>query len=742
MAAFVGGQNAAANAAVESDHAERYTHLRNVLGDDVFAGVRAAKLLVVGAGGIGCELLKNLVLSGFRDIETIDLDTIDVSNLNRQFLFRPEHVGQPKAVVAKEAVQSACFNPDPAVNIVAYHGNIKDPKFGLSYFKQFTIVLNALDNLSARRHVNRLCLAANIPLIDAGTTGYLGQVTVIQKGNTECYDCTQKSGQKVYPICTIRSTPDKPVHCIVWAKELHKLLFGVRSESMLHEELVGPDGKRSVFMDAVNAHPGDAKDATRAYAKQVFDAIFFAEIEKKLAMKDRYKTAKHKPQALSLARVETMREGANAAAAAGSGGSSSTAAATALPDQRVPTLPECADNFIQSVMNMWSSSNTAGNSGSGGGRREEIGNAVFDKDDDLALDFVAAAANLRAHIFGIPLQSRFDTKSIAGNIIPAIATTNAIVAGIQVLEAWKIIRAMCTQQKNNNTTGEVAGPVAADTASGADDNTLDCSKACCTTYLARTPNQNGKVLMPSPLYPPNPKCYVCASAKLHLATDVNVFTLEDLVAKVLKAKLGFNEPCIYVGDSGVYEEGEDCDEGLKTNLLKTLKDLPAGGVQDGSMLKVEDFSQNLECDILVAHRDKKTFDELKTPEFFEISGDAPQNKPVGDDDGTTGNDGGSNGDDDDGSDLEIIEAMEAEDDTNSASSSSGTSSTISTTTTTTNKRKRVDSDPKSSPGSQSAQGQQDDDTRVAGSMGDSKRVRLNGSIDDSEDSVEIIDMTD
>ena len=54
---------------------------------------------MVGAGGIGCELLKTLVLSGFEDIEMIDLDTIDVSNLNRQFLFRKRHVGMSKAQV-------------------------------------------------------------------------------------------------------------------------------------------------------------------------------------------------------------------------------------------------------------------------------------------------------------------------------------------------------------------------------------------------------------------------------------------------------------------------------------------------------------------------------------------------------------------------------------------------------------------------------------------------------------------
>jgi len=52
-----------------------------------------SKILVVGAGGIGCELLKNIVLTGFRNIEVIDLDTIDVSNLNRQCLFQKQHGG-------------------------------------------------------------------------------------------------------------------------------------------------------------------------------------------------------------------------------------------------------------------------------------------------------------------------------------------------------------------------------------------------------------------------------------------------------------------------------------------------------------------------------------------------------------------------------------------------------------------------------------------------------------------------
>ena len=65
---------------------------------------------------------------------------------------------------------------------------------------------------------------------------------------------------------------------------------------------------------------------------------------------------------------------------------------------------------------------------------------TFDKDDEDTLDFVAASANIRSTVFGIERKSRFDIKQMAGNIIPAIATTNAIVAGLCVLQSFKVLK--------------------------------------------------------------------------------------------------------------------------------------------------------------------------------------------------------------------------------------------------------------------------------------------------------------
>jgi len=362
------------------------------------------------------QILKNLALTGFKYIELIDLDTIDVSNLNRQFLFRPEHVGQPKAIVAGNAAKR--FNPD--LTVVSYHENIKNPKFNMKYFEKFNLVLNALDNIDARRHVNRLCLAANRPLIDSGTTGYLGQVVPILKGKTACYECYPKPTQKVYPICTIRSTPDKPVHCIVWAKECFKLLFNQPSESMLFED--ESTDETSTYMHLIPYPTEVTVDAVMQYGKDLLTALYSTEIDKRLAM-DVYKTAKVVPAALELSDIHQAVEACRASLT----NTSTTSSSTAGWDHRIFSLQENIIQFLTCLYEV------------GVKDRQLIGQLSFDKDDLWAMKFVTAASNLRSHVFTIPLLSFHDAKGVAGNIIPAIATTNAIVAGIQVMQAVKLI---------------------------------------------------------------------------------------------------------------------------------------------------------------------------------------------------------------------------------------------------------------------------------------------------------------
>lgn len=104
-----------------------------------------AKVLLVGTGGIGCEVLKNLAMAGCKEIHCVDLDTIELSNLNRQFLFRKKDIGRSKAITAVESVKQWAIE---GTLIEAYFCDIKDKKiFSLEFFNSFDVVLNALDNI-------------------------------------------------------------------------------------------------------------------------------------------------------------------------------------------------------------------------------------------------------------------------------------------------------------------------------------------------------------------------------------------------------------------------------------------------------------------------------------------------------------------------------------------------------------------------------------------------------------------
>lgn len=157
--------------------------LEIVYGKEITEKITSSKVLVVGAGGIGCELVKALSMSGFKDVTVIDLDTIDISNLNRQFLFRREHVGKSKSTCLEKAIS----DQNPNIKVQSFEGKIQESRFSYIFFCEFTIVINALDNVEARYHVNKMCFNLGIPLVEAGTKGYSASMTPILKNVTECY---------------------------------------------------------------------------------------------------------------------------------------------------------------------------------------------------------------------------------------------------------------------------------------------------------------------------------------------------------------------------------------------------------------------------------------------------------------------------------------------------------------------------------------------------------------------------
>jgi molybdopterin/thiamine biosynthesis adenylyltransferase len=147
-----------------------------------------SKAILIGAGALGCVAGVNLALAGVGEIVLIDMDTVAVSNLNRQLLFRDEHVGEEKALVAADALHQM----NPTITVTGLTRRVEHvPKttFQPSKQGQKVVVVDGLDNFDTRRWVNSFCVNAKLPLISGGMYGFLGNVQVILPGRTPCLEC-------------------------------------------------------------------------------------------------------------------------------------------------------------------------------------------------------------------------------------------------------------------------------------------------------------------------------------------------------------------------------------------------------------------------------------------------------------------------------------------------------------------------------------------------------------------------
>jgi ubiquitin-like 1-activating enzyme E1 B len=196
------------------------------------------------------------------------------------------------------------------------------------------------------------------------------------------------------------------------------------------------------------------------------------------------------------------------------------------------------------------------------------------------MNFVVSSSNIRSAIFNIPFKSHFDIKSMAGNIIPAIATANAIIAGQIVIHALRILSGKYEQ--------------------------------CQTVFLRKMPNHKGGILVKDKyLEKPNPKCMVCSTdGEIVLSTDIYNFTVKQFEELVLKKKLNMVAPDVLVDGRMIISSDEDDEVDL---YGKTLAEV---GVGDGSRFSVDDYFQNYSIKIKLYQKEKS---EEEDPDF-EIFG--------------------------------------------------------------------------------------------------------------------------
>lgn len=178
------------------DDTDRYSRLR-LISWWRQERLSASRVLVVGAGALGNEVLKNLALVGVGTIFVIDKDRIEASNLSRSVLFRSEDGGRAKADVAAERTRQL----NPEIRVIAIVGDVMTA-LGLGLFAEMDVVISCLDNREARLWVNRQCWKTTTPWVDAGIQEIQGVVKVFVPPDSACYECAMTA--RDYQLINLR----------------------------------------------------------------------------------------------------------------------------------------------------------------------------------------------------------------------------------------------------------------------------------------------------------------------------------------------------------------------------------------------------------------------------------------------------------------------------------------------------------------------------------------------------------
>lgn len=464
----------------------RYDGQTAVFGNEFQKKIGALKYFVVGAGAIGCELLKNFAMMGVGAIDgnvfVTDMDLIEKSNLNRQFLFRPQDVQRAKSVTAAKAVRKM----NPLMRVTAHENRVgpeTEKCYDDTFFENLDGVANALDNVDARIYIDRRCVYYAKPLLESGTLGTKGNTQVVVPFLTESYSSSQDPPEKSIPICTLKNFPNAIEHTLQWARDMFEGVFRQAAEAAAQfiedpnfvertSRLPGSQGLEAfeaVKTALMDERPLSFEDCVswarnhfqEQYHNQIVQLLFnFPSDQLTSSGQPFWSGPKRCPKPIKFDPEDPLHLDFIVAAA------NLKAEVYSIPQNRnreqikeivsKVQVPEFVPRSGVKIAINDSQLQMA--NGDGGLDSEKVSRILeklpskekladlrikpleFEKDDDnnLHIDFIVATSNLRATNYGIPNADRHKSKLIAGKIIPAIATTTSVVAGFVCLELIKL----------------------------------------------------------------------------------------------------------------------------------------------------------------------------------------------------------------------------------------------------------------------------------------------------------------
>eukprot|EP01035_Chromulina_nebulosa_P018936 gene18936-24743_t len=442
-----------------------------VYGRELADEIRSLNIFIVGSGAIGCELLKSFALTNIgtknSTVYLTDMDHIERSNLNRQLLFRERHIGRSKAEVANEMIRTI----NPTINIKSFNSKVDistEELFNHKFYEQIDIITTALDNVDARRYIDSQCVRYGKWLIDSGTLGVRANTQVVIPHITESYSSSSDPPEEGIPLCTLKSFPYHADHCIAWARSIFNEIFN-QDISNLNTAMTLTNNSLITWLDTLPEEDVNRLlTLSRLFPLTTTGIVNWSiDLFNKLFNNDINRLLVDHP-------IDEIDEDTNTLFWSGSRRlpvpitrfNTSDPEHAAFIKYSSKILSEClgyqivADDFneaIQSFSYLDSSINASNNIEQLESRLESLRESnvlykvvEFDK-DDLSLGhigLVRALAQLRCQVYSIPTYlTDLQVQKIAGNIIPALATTTAIVAGLVSLEIIKIAGEIVRQRK-------------------------------------------------------------------------------------------------------------------------------------------------------------------------------------------------------------------------------------------------------------------------------------------------------